>query len=270
VLQDLASSNAQVLISTHSPLFVGGDSFESVRLVRRDLATKVSSLKQPDLGVIGTEEARCLGGRPETPPATLSRIYQLLQPQLAEMFFTQRLVLVEGIEDCAYINSWLSLTDRLQELRKRGVHIVAVGGKSELLRPAIVAAHMGIPLFLVFDADSDKIDNESHRRFHEKDNRALLRFLGGDESTLFPQHPVWGGCFVVWPTDLASCVDSDLLLSLGESGYREIKDKAHASCGNAGGIKKNTMLVGAKLAFAHAKGAKSDTLDGLCNAILAF
>lgn len=91
VLQELAGAGSQVLVSTHSPLFVGGESFESVRLVRRDFHNKSSAVKQPDLVTIGNEEARCLGNQPEATPATLSRIYQLLQPQLAEMFFTQRL-----------------------------------------------------------------------------------------------------------------------------------------------------------------------------------
>lgn len=270
VLQELATAGSQVLVSTHSPLFVGGESFESVRLVRRDFNTKASSVKQPDLNVIGNEEARCWGSRPEAAPATLSRIHQLLQPQTAEMFFTQRLVLVEGIEDCAYINTWLSLTEQLLEFRKRGTHIIAVGGKSELLRPAVIATHMEVPLFLIFDADGDKIDKEAHKRCHERDNRALLRFVGGDEDALFPNETVWGKQFVMWPHDLASCVEMELLSSLGDKAFQDAKDKAHARCGNAGNIKKHTMLIGAKLAFAHAAGAKSQTLDQLCRAILTF
>lgn len=268
VLQELAGTGSQVLVSTHSPLFVGGESFEGVRLVRRDFITKASTVKKPDLTAIGREEARCWGSQPEATPATLSRIYQLLQPQLAEMFFTQRLVLVEGIEDCAYINAWLSLTEKLHDFRKRGIHLVAVGGKSELLRPAIIATHMDVPLFLIFDADGNKIGREEHKRCHERDNRALLRFVGGDETTLFPKETVWGAHYVMWPDDLSSCVDSELLESLGENAYQEAKHKAHARCGNAGGIKKHTMLIGAKLAFAHAAGGKSDTLDRLCRSIL--
>lgn len=44
--------------------------------------------------------------------------------------------------------------------------------------------------------------------------------------------------------------------------YREAKDKAYARCGNAGGFKKHTMLIGATLAFAHKAGGKSDTRRG--------
>lgn len=147
---------------------------------------------------------------------------------------------------------------------------MAVGGKSELLRPAIIAKQMDVPLFLIFDADGNKIGRGEHKRRHERDNRALLRLVGSDESTLFPMETVWGTHYVTWPDDLSSCVDSELLASLGQKAYQEAKDKAHTRCGNAGSIKKHTMLIGARLAFAHAAGGKSDTLDRLCRAILAF
>lgn len=270
VLQELATSGSQILVSTHSPLFVAGDSFESVRLVRRDFTIGASSVKQPDLEFIGNETARCLGKNPEAPSGTLSRIYQLLQPQLSEMFFTQRLVLAEGLEDCAYINSWLALTGQLSDVRRRGVHIVPVGGKSELLRPAIISTHMEVPVFLLFDADGDKLNDDRRRLEHERDNRALLRLVGGDESVLFPTEPVWGKNFAMWPNELASCVEAELLASLGEDAYRQAKDKAHARCGNAKSVNKNTLLIGTKLAFAHEAGGKSETLDRLCSAILSF
>ena len=67
------------------------------------------------------------------------------------------MVLVEGLEDAAYINAWLVLSGRWQAFRARSAHIVAVNGKSELIRPAIIAATMDIPTFLVFDCDSDKL-----------------------------------------------------------------------------------------------------------------
>jgi putative ATP-dependent endonuclease of the OLD family len=270
VLQELAKSGSQVLVSTHSPLFVAGDSFESVRLVRRDPVSKTSSVRKPSLDEIGLQVARALGEQPAKDPATLSRIYQLLQPQLAEMFFTQRLVLVEGIEDCAYVHAWLAMTDRLLDFRKRGVHLVPVGGKSELLRPAIIARHMEIPLFVVFDADGDKIEKDAHRQSHERDNRSLLRFLNGDASQLFPDEPIWGRDHAIWPKELSDCVEGDLKASLGDVGFEAVKNNAQVRCGHAGGARKHTMMVGAKLAFAREAGAESATLDRLCEHLLAF
>lgn len=270
VLQDLASKGSQVFVSTHSPLFVAGDSFESVRLVRRDGVTKASSVVQANLRAIADEEARCVGGKPDAMTCALSRIYQVLQPQLSEMFFAKRLVFVEGPEDCAYINSWLSLSGALQEFRRRGLHIIPVGGKSELLRPAIIAGQMGIPYFLVFDADGNKVAKEEHRRRHERDNRALFRVLGYREDLLFPNDPIFANNFAVWPFELSSCVDADLEGALDHGVYKSIIDKVQADFGNAGGIKKHTMHVGAKLAYAYAAGARSKTLNQLTEALLKF
>lgn len=269
VLQELANSGSQVIVSTHSPLFVGGDSFQSVRLVKRDIRSKVSTIRKPSLAEIGQQVAQALGENPPAEPATLSKIYQLLQPQLAEMFFTQRLVLVEGIEDCAYIHAWLSLNDRLVEFRKRGVHLVAVGGKSELLRPAVIARHMEIPLFLMFDADGD-VKKEGERQKHERDNRALIRFLGADESKLFPDVAVWERDHVFWPKELSDAVDTDLEQSLGGDVFGEVRNRANLRCGHPGNAKKHTMLVGAKLAFAQEVGGKSPTLDRLCDHLSNF
>ena len=270
VLQELAKTGAQVMVSTHSPLFVGGDSFESVRLVRRDATSKATSVCQPALATIGDAIAHALGEKQVAESATLSKIYQLLQPQLAEMFFTQRLVLVEGIEDCAYIHAWMSLKDRLLDFRRRGTHLVPVGGKSELLRPAVIARHMGIPLYLIFDADGDKIAVEAHKRNHERDNRALMRFLGADEATLFPEDTVWADTHSIWPKELSDCVDADLLQSLGGAEFEAVKNKAAVRCGQASGARKHTMMVGAKLAYALDAGASSPTLDKLCGYLIAF
>lgn len=270
VLQELAKTGSQVMVSTHSPLFVGGDSFESVRLVRRDIDSRATSVRQPTMAAIGDAVAHALGDRPVAELATLSKIYQLLQPQLAEMFFTQRLVLVEGIEDCAYINAWLAIKERLLDFRRRGIHLVPVGGKSELLRPAVLARHMGIPLYLIFDADGDKISNDAHRRSHERDNRALLRFLGADEENLFPQDTVWADTHSIWSKELSDCVDTDLLQSLGEATFEEVKNRAAVRCGQAAGARKHTMMVGAKLAYAFDAGASSPTLDRLCDYLIAF
>lgn len=270
VLQQLAQTGSQVLLSTHSPLFISGESFRNVRLVRKDSETKVATVRGPELEVISQQIAAALGKAPVKDAATLSKISQLLQPQLSEMFFTQRLVLVEGIEDCAYIQAWLSLTDRLAAWRARGLHLVPVGGKSELLRPAVIAANLAIPTFVIFDGDGDKIETDAKKSAHERDNRSLLRILGGDESVLFPAAPVWSASYAMWPNDLADCVDDDLVATLGKAKFEQTLDKARDRCGNPGGGSKHSMLIGAKLAYGFDEGGRSETLDRLCESLLTF
>jgi putative ATP-dependent endonuclease of OLD family len=109
--------------------------------------------------------------------------------------------------------------------------LVPVGGKRELLRPAIIARHMEIPLFIVFDADGDKIEVDAHRKLQKRDSRSLLRFLNTDESKLFPHEPIWAQDHAVWPTDLSDCIDLALKTSLGVNGFETVNNKAQARCG---------------------------------------
>jgi putative ATP-dependent endonuclease of OLD family len=45
---------------------------------------------------------------------------------------------------------------------------------------------------------------------------------------------------------------------------------ASAACGGSGGLQKNTLHIGARLKELHRLGAGTDTLDRLCNEIVAF
>ncbi len=189
------------------------------------------------------------------------------------MFFTQRLVLVEGLEDVAYVYSWMILTERWERFRSTGCHVVPVNGKSEMIRPLIVAQGLKIPTFAVFDADGDKIAKAENRTRHHRDNVALLRLLGGDESDPFPTGPVWGGSFVTWPSDLGQFVETEFVLSLGVQGnlkFDAVKGKANAECGFAGDLGKNAIYIGALLSLARDAGAGSESLDRLCEQIMEF
>jgi putative ATP-dependent endonuclease of the OLD family len=145
VLESLSQNNAQILVTTHSPYFVTGKNFESVRLVRRSLADNCVSIRQYSYAETAARFAEVVGEPLKTQSAALSKVHQALQPSLNEMFFTQRLVLVEGLEDVAYVHSWLVLTERWEKYRRCGCHIVPVDGKSEMIRPAIIAQGLGIP-----------------------------------------------------------------------------------------------------------------------------
>jgi hypothetical protein len=156
----------------------------------------------------------------------------------------------------------------MDEFRKAGCHIVPVDGKSYMLRPAIIARQLEIPLFVIFDGDADCDDK--YKTHHVKDNTALLKLLGGDETVPLPTDTVWTGNFTMWRTNLGQTVDSEIGASLGEEQFEKLKNKAHALYGNAKNIHKNPLLIGAKLALALDDGAKSESLDKLCDRILEF
>ncbi len=186
ILNTLSLGNAQVIVSTHDPRFVSGQGFEDVRMIRKDPGHQCSVVAHVSFREITQAVAATTGDEPAKPEGLLVKIHQALQPSLNEMFFTRRLILVEGLEDIAYLTSYLNLLDKADEFRRLGCHIVAVNGKSELLQPLVIARQMRIPTYVIFDADADKPDKNGSQAKHKRDNRALLALLGKPKENPMP------------------------------------------------------------------------------------
>lgn len=266
VLQTLSEGNTQVVVSTHSPHFVTGKGFEAVRMVRKIAADKRSVVRRTTAQLVGNAVAAARGEAEPVPDLALAKLSQILQPSLSEMFFTPRLVLLEGLEDVALITSWLVLTNKWEEFRRRGCHLVAVNGKSEIVQPLVVAQQLNIPTFVVFDADGSYSAKPDQAPKHKTDNIALLTLLGADTSTPFPADTLWGDAYVVWPENIATALKADL----GEKRWSEVNNEAQAKFGFPANFGKNAMHIGTKLAIIHGAGDALPTLDRLCDQILAF
>jgi putative ATP-dependent endonuclease of the OLD family len=265
VLQNLSKSNTQVVVTTHSPHFVSGADFESVRMIRRIAQSKKSTIRQVSAKDIADRVNQVTGRASNQEMSELAKLHQILQPQLCEMFFTSRLVLVEGIEDLAYITYWMQLNNMVEKFRSYGCHIVPVNGKSNLIRPIIVAQKLEIPTFVVFDADGDE-PNLQKRSKHETDNKALLTLVGGDATIPFPAVTTWGKNYLVWPDHISKTIASDI----GEDPWNDIKNRVNVEFGNPGSFEKNTMHIASKLNLVHQRGHAPTSLNELCNLILDF
>lgn len=73
VLQDLSKANSQVIVSTHSPLFVSGEGFEDVRMVRKDTFQKRSTVTYMSYKDIADAVAAAAGEPPNKPPGRSSK-----------------------------------------------------------------------------------------------------------------------------------------------------------------------------------------------------
>lgn len=266
VLQTLSEANTQVIVSTHSPYFVNGRGFEAVRVVRKIPADKKSIVRQVTVGDVNDAVTAARGEPPAALDLALARLNQALQPSLSEMFFTPRLILVEGLEDEALITSWLVLTGRWDDFRRRGCHIVPVNGKSELIQPLVIAQRLEIPTFVIFDADGSYASKPNQAAQHERDNRALLTLLGENAAQPFPPGALWGNAHAVWPENIADMLAADV----GQQRWDQLNTLANKQFGHPKNFGKNAMHIGAKLALAHAAGDQFATLDDLCDRILQF
>jgi energy-coupling factor transporter ATP-binding protein EcfA2 len=267
VLQKLSTQNCQVVVCTHSPYFVSGECFEDVRLVRKERVAKcsrVASLSIPELAramshVTGKTHTRRTAG-------IAAKIHQALQPALNEMFFTPVLILVEGLEDVAYITSYLHLSGKWDAWRRSGCHMVPAGGKSSMIQPLMVASLMNIPVFAVFDSDDHSPDRNGSKVKHDRDNTVLLRLCGVDKSTLTAGTTYWGKMVVMWDSEMGEVVIKDL----PSSEISRIEEAARLRNGQIEGLAKNSLYIADLLDIAWSEGNRLPTLDRLCKAIIEF
>lgn len=133
-LREIGKTN-QVIYTTHSPHFVSVPDYEEVRIVRRGPAG--STVTKSTLPNSDTRR---------------EKLIKELDPERNEMFFAARLLLVEGDTEKLALPVYakrLSL-----DLDRQGATIVEVGGKQNLLEFAELALSFGIPVGILFDADS--------------------------------------------------------------------------------------------------------------------
>ncbi|KCZ60731.1 ATP-dependent nuclease [Hyphomonas atlantica] len=256
VLQQLSDGNAQVIAATHSPYFVSGRGFENVRAIRRNAAEQAYSCVAV-FQKLADREAEIVGTPPQPPKGLRARLDTTLQPALSEMLFTDKLVLVEGIEDQVVLTTWIHAVGLDKEFRRRGVSIVPVNGKSALLRSCLLAEAMEIPTFLVFDGDRNcKPDN---RQEHATYNNALFKWAGEDGLSDFPDTDFVGSKMAVWQNDIQGAIFSDVAGEELESAKRE----ARALCGGVSKLNKNSLFLYELMCVAADRGWTLGKLDAV-------
>lgn len=264
VLLMLSEQNSQILVATHSPYFVSGEGFESVRMVRK--SNGASSITRTTYNEVSGRIATARGEKPVKASGQLAKIHQALQPGLSEMFFASRIVFVEGLEDTAYLTTYLHLLDLWDEYRKLGCHLIPTDGKSEMLQPLAVARCLQIPAFVVFDSDGDKPDKNGSKGKHRKDNSAILGLCGVAIPEPFPPDTFWGDNVVMWPSDIGKVVEQEI----GKADWEKVRSEADTKYGHAGNLRKNMLHIASSLQAAWEAGEKSDSLKKLCKKITEF
>jgi hypothetical protein len=138
-----------------------------------------------------------------------------------------------------------------------------VNGKDKLIQPLAIAVELGLPVFTVFDADGDT-QRQDHRIKHERDNRALIALLGAAHAP-FPAATVVAASHAIWRTNLGDAVKADFGVN-----YERLTKAARVSYAHEGGLEKHELFIAEWVTAGRSEGLASPTLQGLCNAILAF
>lgn len=190
-----------------------------------------------------------------------AKIFPSLRPELSEMFFSRRLIFVEGIEDVAYITTYLHLLDKYSKFREEGYHIIPVHGKSELIKPIVLAKLLEIPYYVICDADTDK--EKEHEVAQAKKENKIILFLNGINSDGWPVNDIYEKNITIWRTNLSTTISSEL-----GGDYKKYEDRAAAHYNNAGGLKKNPLAISRALEYAWKENIRSNHLTELINRIL--
>lgn len=269
-LLELSEKGSQVLICTHSPLFIPGDKFEKIRIVREHGNPSFTTVNWLTYAALA-KELETAGEKLLKEEGMVAKLYPTLNPVTNEMFFCKILILTEGIEDIAYISSYLILTGKIRDFRMYGCHIVPFDGKSKLVKPLAMAKLLNIPAFVVYDGDTDKelISDEAKRNSevlkHKKDNKAILTLQGyGTESEWQKNHVIKPN-LTCWQNNIGNMVASEIGVD-----WKSYEDEAAATYGNAGGLNKNPLAVAKAIELAWAQGKKSDSLLKLIDRIIDF
>ena len=266
VLENLSAANSQIVVSTHSPFFISGRGFEDVRMVRPNPKLRQSNIQSLTMAELATTIADVKGERPVTVAGLTLKVEQALTASINEMFFASVLVLVEGSEDAAYITTYTTLMGHWGDFRRLGCHIVPTDGKTGMVQPLAIARMLGIPTFVVFDADGNEQHKESGPQ-HQNNNTALLRLCGIEKPDPFPAEPFRGQNVRVWPIEIGRTVKDEIGEKEWSDAAQRVRKVREIDVGN---LQKNPPFIGYVLSDAWEHGAKSKELCQLCDSIIKF
>jgi predicted ATP-dependent endonuclease of OLD family len=264
LLEDM--ENTQVVISTHSPYFISGKGVENIRLVRWNDSADCSLVSHLTLEKLSACVGDALGERPAEPSSCMATIQQIMQPSLNELYFSGRAILVEGIEDVAFMSTQIELMGKMMEFKRQGGHFIVCGGKNSMSRPLAIAKELSIPFFVVFDGDSDKNGKEDVKKSNKRDNKCILKLCSVTSIDPLSSDIYFGDNVVMWGTNIRDTIRNEIGADAWDTvqqamvelhGYGDITNK-----------KKNEMVIVAVLQQLWENGRKSSLLEELCNRLL--
>ena len=253
-------------MTTHSPYFISGQGFESVRMTRKSLIHGKTKISQYTHSELSKKLAEALGESPRNPTATMAAVEQIMQPSKNDLFFSRVPILVEGTEDVALIATNLRLMQKWDDFRRYGCHLIICEGKSQMSRPLAIASGLNIPFFSIFDGDSNKCETSDRKNQHERDNGCLIKLCGKDMNPI-PSKNYFGDNLVIWKTNFLTEVIDDFGSDTWEGAESEVRKKQSLLDDIQ---RKHPLLVTATIENLWNNGSRSSNLQKTCDKILEY
>lgn len=207
--------NAQVFFATHSPYFVVPEQFGAIR--RLTLANGESVQRSTTVTAVAAQAG--------VDRARVQRVVEKELPRtFSEGFFADAVVLVEGDTDRVVLEA---LAERIgKALDAAGTAVLAMGGKESLKVPRYLLDLLGIPAYVIADADTDgaarKYPSDEEKRnaaaaSHKSATESLVEWLPECAETRVGTAPYeWGEPTTI--TDLWAVLHDDLETELEQWG----------------------------------------------------
>jgi len=251
----------QIIYSTHSPLFVGLERFDKIRVLGKEKGIvdlpKETKVKAASMDKIAKtlEKAKGLPTGSYTAERLRARLANLMTPWVNEGFFANVVALVEGESDqCAILEVSRQLGF---DFEKAGISVIPIRGKEGLSNPYLIFIELGIPTYIVFDCS--KKDKE------DRTNKILLQLCGCPEENL-PKTIVKNNmaCF---EDDLETILKDEI----GEELYDQLLKEYTGEFGySASRGEKNPLVTSKIIEEAYEKGKEIKVLENIVNSLVAL
>ncbi len=261
------AKRTQIIYSTHSPLFVGIDRFNQIRVLRKisnglgkPRITKVVEVK----GDVVAKELwdACEGKDRKGNPVQLytwetlqPRLKAIMTPWVAEGFFADVVVLVEGEDERAAILG--AALAQACDFESCDITVIPVGGKCSLDRPCLIFQRFGIQVYVIWDSD------KGTKGANPRENHILLRIVG--------EHPSDWPCgvyerFACFETNMENTICNEI----GPAIFNSLLDQLQVEFGfeTKQDAMKNPQLLGELLHRARDTGAVCPSLQAIIDSIM--
>lgn len=272
------AEKTQIIYATHSPLFVGIDRIDQIRLLQKksngEGKPKVTQVVSGNLDKVAETIWNADGkpGQKYTGLTLLPRLQAIMTPWMSEGFFANVAVLVEGEDDRAAIVGVAKAMG--YELESSGFSVIPCGGKTNIDKPYAIFRQLGISVYIIWDSDHGKGETEGmcdkcgrplDRKPDPRESRRLLRLVGRDE-TDWPEYVE--DTFACFKYDLETTLKNEIGGELFEECLREcqsdfyISKRKHAI--------KNPNVITSIIKKTQKQGCYSSTLKDIVEKIIAL
>lgn len=247
-------ADTQVIYTTHSPLFVGLDRFDNVRILRKRQSTaerpRATVVQATTLDAVAKHLQKATTSQADFSAESLrARLQTIMTPMVNEGFFADAAVLVEGDTDRAAITGAARAMDI--DLDAEGIAVIPCNGKANLDRPLVIFRRLGIPTYVVWDGDQGEPNSKPET------NRLLLRLLKMDEAD-WPHHV----------NDKSACfkatIEEALKEEIGSEAYERYEAEAREFYGlPSSQLRKNALALQRIVESSFKDGPGSPTLRAI-------